>query len=43
MNALWNWISGVVIVAVVVLVLVALSISALVDGEDWDDDAGKGE
>lgn len=43
MNQIWNWFVGTALVVVVLLVAVAMAFVALVDGEDWDDDAGKGQ
>jgi hypothetical protein len=43
MNAVWGRMFGVLIVIGVLLLFVVLAVSALASGEDWDDDAGKGE
>lgn len=43
MNQMWNGFVGTVLIVAVILLIVALAFFALVDGEDWDDDAGKGE
>lgn len=43
MNQIWKWIVGTALSVAVILGIFALVFVALVvDGEDWDDDAGKG-
>lgn len=43
MSAVWDRIVGVLIVAAALLVVVALAVSAMAEGDDFDDDAHKGE
>jgi len=42
MNQIWNWVVGAALVVAVILGLFALVVVAMVNGEAWDDDAGKG-